>query len=434
VDPRERWQALQARLAAARRFVDAGDRAHAIDEIDAALAIDPEFLAAQSLRERILSPDPLPPVPPVEPPAPRASANLNAALPRRPVVSVEGYARFEERAKRRRVDRRLDAARAAIDSRRLRDAAAALDEVIELDPNQPELPALAVAYDALRRSTTSRHRGPWIAAAAAFGLVVLGASWIDDQSGLLSHPVTSLSALVSTPAPQPLTIESPAPEPVATQPAPVPDEPVGAPGRDTRTATVFEPPSAVHAAVLPQPLPPAPVTSGTNQPAKATTVSAPPMATAPPLTASLTPEPPVVPAVVSSPPAASSAPSPAAETDTSTIAAKPRIDDEVLVKQALQRYRVAYDGLDARSAQAVWPAVNQAALARAFDGLESQNLTFDRCDVQLQSETAAATCHGTARYVPKIGSREPRIEPRIWIFSLRRAGTDWKISSARVDR
>jgi len=44
-------------------------------------------------------------------------------------------------------------------------------------------------------------------------------------------------------------------------------------------------------------------------------------------------------------------------------------DDSLLVKQALQRYRVAYEGLDARSAQAVWPAVNQAALARAFDGL-----------------------------------------------------------------
>jgi hypothetical protein len=41
----------------------------------------------------------------------------------------------------------------------------------------------------------------------------------------------------------------------------------------------------------------------------------------------------------------------------------------------------ADEGLDARNAQAVWPGVNQAALARAFDGLESQSLTFDQPDL-----------------------------------------------------
>jgi hypothetical protein len=82
----------------------------------------------------------------------------------------------------------------------------------------------------------------------------------------------------------------------------------------------------------------------------------------------------------------------------------------------------------------VWPAVNEAALARAFDGLESQSLTFDACDVRLRGEAASATCHGSARYVPKIGSREPRMEPRVWNFSLRKAEGDWKIDSARTER
>ena len=104
------------------------------------------------------------------------------------------------------------------------------------------------------------------------------------------------------------------------------------------------------------------------------------------------------------------------------------------MKQVLQRYRTAYDGLDARSAQAVFPAVNQAALARAFDGLESQTLTFDACDVQLRGEAAVATCRGSARYVPKIGSREPRVEPRVWNFSLRKKSSDWTIDSARAER
>ena len=106
----------------------------------------------------------------------------------------------------------------------------------------------------------------------------------------------------------------------------------------------------------------------------------------------------------------------------------------MLIKQALQRYRSAYEGLDAQSAHAVWPAVNEAALARAFDGLESQSLVFDACDVRQYGESATAICHGSARYVPKVGSREPRVEPRVWNFTLRKAGTDWKIDSARAER
>jgi hypothetical protein len=109
-------------------------------------------------------------------------------------------------------------------------------------------------------------------------------------------------------------------------------------------------------------------------------------------------------------------------------------DDEQLVKSVLQRYRTAYEGLDARSAQAVWPAVNESALERAFRGLESQSLTFSDCNVQFRGAAATAVCRGSARYVPKVGSREPRTEPRVWSFTLRRAGPDWQIENARVDR
>jgi hypothetical protein len=109
-------------------------------------------------------------------------------------------------------------------------------------------------------------------------------------------------------------------------------------------------------------------------------------------------------------------------------------EDNVLVTKVLQRYRTAYEGLDARSAQAVWPAVNQAALARAFNGLESQTLTFDACEVRVEGESATATCQGSARYVPKIGSREPRVEPRIWNFTLQKNSGDWKIENARTER
>jgi hypothetical protein len=110
------------------------------------------------------------------------------------------------------------------------------------------------------------------------------------------------------------------------------------------------------------------------------------------------------------------------------------LNDEVLVQAALQRFRNAYGRLDAQAAHAVYPTVNQAALLRAFDGLESQSFTFDTCDLQLRGETASATCRGSARYVPRVGNREPRIESRSWTFTLQKRGTDWTIDSARSGR
>jgi hypothetical protein len=112
----------------------------------------------------------------------------------------------------------------------------------------------------------------------------------------------------------------------------------------------------------------------------------------------------------------------------------PRADDEQLVKDVLQRYRAAYDELDARRARAVWPGVNETALERAFQDLESQSLTFDACEVKLRGAAATATCRGTARYVPKVGSREPRVESRVWTFTLQKAGEAWQIQNARAER
>ena len=78
--------------------------------------------------------------------------------------------------------------------------------------------------------------------------------------------------------------------------------------------------------------------------------------------------------------------------------------------------------------------MNEVALAKAFDGLQSQSLTFDACDLRVRGEAATATCRGSARYVPKIGNRDPHVEPRVWNFTLHKAGGDWKIDSARAER
>lgn len=121
--------------------------------------------------------------------------------------------------------------------------------------------------------------------------------------------------------------------------------------------------------------------------------------------------------------------SPAASATPTTLSP---VSDDRLVRDTLQRYRAAYDALDASSARAVWPSVNSAALTRAFADLSAQQLRFDDCAVQVTGAAAQATCHGSARYVPRVGSREPREEARIWQFALRKSGTQWLIESTRV--
>ena len=425
MDGRERWQALQARLTAARAAVENGDRTTALSEIAAALDLDKDFLAAQALRDRIMSmgdnasPADLEPVGPAPVPAAPALAAVPAvaaapadATPGAPAASSTSeepsatlppaYAKFEQRARRRRVDCRVDAARAAIDRHRLGDAAAALDEVIDLEPDLPELAELTARFDALRRAAATPHRGPWMAAAAVFAAALLSATWVQESSSLLSRQIAVAAPLLAPLTPIVAMAEMAAPVAVT--------DPIGERERAAEPARSETAPQATTDAHPFLPLDPLrlPVTIAAESPAA-------PPATEPgpgpgPQEFAVVPVSMSVPASVDSP------------------------DESQFVRQALQQYRSAYERLDAQSAQSVWPAVNGAALARAFDGLESQSLTFDACDVRLRGEGATATCRGSARYVTKAGSRDPHVEPRVWNFTLHKAGGDWKIDSARAER
>lgn len=460
MDPRQRWQALQAQLTTARAQLEAGDPVGALAAVDQALTLDPDFLAAQALRDRIVSlsraallsatsPPPLAPpvsiVPPAPvvpvPPVPVAVAEsprpqIEAAAPR---VSPDGYARFEQRAKRRRADRRLDAARKALQTGNVRDAAAALDEVMELDPNLPELADLTAQFELLRQAARPSHRGRWLAAAAAFGGIVLGASWLQESGGLLSRSMVTVGPLVTPPEPFGATVvaseTSLGVESIATTGDLAPARPTeNSPDAARPTETVargVEPtvddrrqPEVVTASL---PVPSAAAPSALASPAPVS-IQTPPIQRP-----SLEAAGPIAPVTSASLPVPPPVPPPAAASATASVVV-PVPDDEVLVKQALQRYRSAYEGLDARSARVVWPAVNVEALARAFDGLESQSLMFDACDVRLRGDAANATCRGSARYVTKVGSHEPRTEPRTWMFTLKKSGVDWKIESARAGR
>jgi hypothetical protein len=109
-------------------------------------------------------------------------------------------------------------------------------------------------------------------------------------------------------------------------------------------------------------------------------------------------------------------------------------DDQSRVADVLRRYARAYGALDANAARDVWPSVDQRALARAFESLRSQELSLQDCEIDVQGATANASCRGQAQYVGKVGSGEPRIEPRTWRFELRREGEAWKIANAEARR
>jgi hypothetical protein len=132
----------------------------------------------------------------------------------------------------------------------------------------------------------------------------------------------------------------------------------------------------------------------------------------------------VAPASVPSVPASSS-PAPGTLSDAGR--------EEQRVREVLDRYSAAYSTLDAIAAKEIWPAVDARALSRAFDGLQSQEVRFDRCDLTVAGSDAKAICHGIASYVPKVGSRTPRSLSHYWVFALKRAASDtWTIAQAEV--
>ena len=102
------------------------------------------------------------------------------------------------------------------------------------------------------------------------------------------------------------------------------------------------------------------------------------------------------------------------------------------INAALRRLQLAYEQRDARLAKAVWPTVNERALARAFEGLRSQRVTFDRCRMNVLSVSADVECRGVTNYVPRVGSQDQRTESRHWTFRVRKGDDQWLITNAEA--
>lgn len=117
---------------------------------------------------------------------------------------------------------------------------------------------------------------------------------------------------------------------------------------------------------------------------------------------------------------------------TAEPAAAPPGAEEEEVRAVISHYRSAYERLDAGFVKYVWPSVDEGALVRAFDNLESQDLEFKQCGINASGSNAVVTCSGIARYVRRIGNRTPQAEPREWTFRLRRVDGAWEIERVSV--
>jgi hypothetical protein len=98
------------------------------------------------------------------------------------------------------------------------------------------------------------------------------------------------------------------------------------------------------------------------------------------------------------------------------------------IRSLLQKYEDAYDHRDVRSAAVLWPSLDTRALTRAFAGLDRQDVSFDRCDIDAGAERGSAVCEGTVRYVTSVGRGVEKEARVIWTFDLTRSGQDWRIT------
>lgn len=99
-----------------------------------------------------------------------------------------------------------------------------------------------------------------------------------------------------------------------------------------------------------------------------------------------------------------------------------------LIRAVLDRYADAYDRRDVASAAALWPSLDQRALARAFASLERQDVDFERCAIDVDGARGSAVCVGTVRYVPTIGRGAEKSGRITWTFDLARSGDGWRIA------
>jgi hypothetical protein len=479
---------IRQHLRRSATLLEAGQLDDALAETNAALALDPQSLPAQALRDRIERSRSTHMIADAPPPASKTSSFVPHG------VNAASWRGFEQRITERRFRALLETVNTSIVAGDATAARVALDEARELRPDAPELAefdarvaAVPVAPPVQEAASSARV---WMRAMSAAALFLIGVSMFIGLELMRPSQTTVAPVAVATPAATPVqtptddlrVADIPAADsaPIAVEeeddsvPAIVmPPEPTlrprGTTGGTTPTLPVAEPvarrdiapppvvpqretpvPGAVTASArpievgtLPDDLPLRPVGEVSDDfvteaaavrttPGEAVRASSNETIPDIPRTADVARAPVPQPRVPST--QIASLPSSAASASVVPAAAVTSPADASRVEEVLRRYARAYDSLDASAARAVWPTVNEKALARAFQDLSSQNVSFDNCDIDIRGAVANASCRGEASYVVKVGSREPRTEPRLWRFELRRDGDAWKIENAETRR
>jgi tetratricopeptide (TPR) repeat protein len=450
---------IRQHLRRAATLLDEGNFDEALAEVDAALALDAHSLPAQALRDRIQ----------IAKTAGHAPLRVTAIPPQPPRsfvphgVNAASWHGFEQRITERRFRALLETINTSLASGDLVQARAALDEARELKPDAPEVaefqsristaPVIAAAHSPATRV--------WMRAMGAAAMFLIGVSmllgleWARPTERIITAPVATPQPAVAPAAAEPQG-ESPELGPV---PVAINDEDDSVPAIETPPEPLLRPRATTG--IAPPPVEPRPVVIRQASPPIASALERrslvdemPSRANAdmPVRTSGEVPDDFVAsrrsaavstdvvrslqaprvsqptPAsiesrVASGPPAASVVPA----------GAMP-VAEQSRVEEVLRRYARAYGQLDASAARAVWPSVDEKALARAFQNLASQNVSFHDCDIDIRGAVANASCRGQASYVGKVGSREPRTEAMGWRFELRRDGDAWKIEQAEMRR
>lgn len=369
---------------------------------------------------------------------------------------------FEQRMRLRRAATCVSSARIALETGRLLEAEERLEEACRLDPDslearilleqlrstepdEPIEPLFTVEESSTRGARRWSH---WVAVLIAVVALAALAWWRvpgPDESRIT--PVRQPEPSRILPQPEaPAAVELLPTDDIEVPEAPSPDEERlvldrarsrgGAPAapRPERGTTGQSPAlsarQAMGSASPPSPRVTAASTLEASRPAQTPLVVSPPA----PTTAGL-PEP--IDELSSAgagsvaAPAPPSAPAPSA-VDVAPASLRDAAADEEAIGQVLEQYVDAYNRLDARAARRVWPSVDERALARAFAGLESQGIAFEACDLELDGLGATANCLGRARYVPRVGDRDPINQSRRWTFRLHRVAAGWEIVNAEA--
>jgi hypothetical protein len=367
----------------------------------------------------------------------------------------EQWLSFELRMRQRRFVRCIERAETALDAGLLDDARSALEEARQLQNDSPELSSLELRLGALTAaaaqpseiqsdnleesappSSPSASRKWKTLVGVAAGLAVVGTGVAIGAMYWNGRQPAQAATAAPAPVTRPVEIQRVAAATVTPVKQLIDRLQIV---HETITATETSPRLLVAEPLLPsypgppiaapEPQPePEPVVLAVN---RGETSASPELRSEPrldlvaPPTAPIEPpgrpvEPITTPAAV---PAVRTTP-PAPET-----AGEPLVRDETVVRAVLRRYETAYSNLDAEAASVVWPAVNRGALARAFDGLTSQQVSLGACDVTVNGPAARATCSGSATWQPKVGGGV-RTEARRWSFDLRKNGEAWKIERA----